>query len=495
MPTVFLVDASLSMCKPVSLQDRAEPMQIRHLAAEGLNHLLQYMAIHCKLEFCSVVVFSSLWEVVEPFTRDFDALRDRLTRLQFYDKTNIEVGIEGAKHAVLQEWGASCSCQIVLVTDGCTPRCLPQLNSPLFPFPCKLHIVPLCEPGSPQLKASLPFYQKLIDSTGNGAIVLPEGGLSLKSVNQAFVSIGESSYVSWQGRLVCGHLESHVTLCPPPDPQIKRVYDFEQITVKMSDTIEICGFMSIPDVAHPATVSRHLVLPIPAPKPDQSETSPTPENAQLRIEDGGMDDEAADDGKQPSFCVLLHGSLKVESMVAVCKLGASWYGMLYSWADSKKKSNLMLSTFEPGEGSVPWWTSVSSLGSNMIEKLKLPIKPAEKPSYSMNSVVWIRTTGLQADIQKILRHARKLPEKMSAFYKELNRLRRAAISYGFYDLLETMSSILERECTLLPGTQHPEAALQLSHAASQLKVTAGELPDIDTPIAPLKTKLSSSYMD
>ncbi len=26
-----------------------------------------------------------------------------------------------------------------------------------------------------------------------------------------------------------------------------------------------------------------------------------------------------------------------------------WYGMLYSWADNKKKSNLMMSLFEPGK--------------------------------------------------------------------------------------------------------------------------------------------------
>ena len=26
----------------------------------------------------------------------------------------------------------------------------------------------------------------------------------------------------------------------------------------------------------------------------------------------------------------------------------NWFGMIYSWADSKKKSNLMLSIFKPG---------------------------------------------------------------------------------------------------------------------------------------------------
>lgn len=35
-------------------------------------------------------------------------------------------------------------------------------------------------------------------------------------------------------------------------------------------------------------------------------------------------------------------------MGAICKVGENWFGLLYSWADSKKKSNLMLSIFEPG---------------------------------------------------------------------------------------------------------------------------------------------------
>lgn len=43
----------------------------------------------------------------------------------------------------------------------------------------------------------------------------------------------------------------------------------------------------------------------------------------VKLENGeNTEDEAAnEDGKQPSFCVLLHGSLRVESMVAVCQLG------------------------------------------------------------------------------------------------------------------------------------------------------------------------------
>lgn len=51
-----------------------------------------------------------------------------------------------------------------------------------------------------------------------------------------------------------------------------------------------------------------------------------------------------------------------------------------------------------------------------------PVKPVEKRSYSQNCVVWIKQAGLQSDIQKVLRHAKKLPEKTQNFYKVRPRL-------------------------------------------------------------------------
>jgi len=47
-------------------------------------------------------------------------------------------------------------------------------------------------------------------------------------------------------------------------------------------------------------------------------------------------------------------------------------------------------------------------------------------------------------------------------------VRKAALSFGFLELLGAMATMLERECTQLPGTSHPDAALQLTHAASKL---------------------------
>ena len=124
--------------------------------------------------------------------------------------------------------------------------------------------------------------------------------------------------------------------------------------------------------------------------------------------------------------------------------------------------------------------------------------------------------------QKILRHARKLPEKSLHFYKELNRLKRAALYIGFYELLEGCAAIFDRgknqtdlryrdnenyeyprslsnidmkclryfsECALLSsgsqgGIPHPDCAIQLRHAASELRSRA--VLNIDYQITPLQ---------
>lgn len=133
------------------------------------------------------------------------------------------------------------------------------------------------------------------------------------------------------------------------------------------------------------------------------------------------DDDTTDEGRMPSFCVLLHGALKVENMAALVTISENWFGFIYSWADSKKKSNLMLTILMPGSDSVPWLGDLNYMhcADNFSNELltSFPVRPTEKRSYSQNSVVWIRQAGLQSDIQKILRHARKLPEKTQQFYK------------------------------------------------------------------------------
>lgn len=105
-------------------------------------------------------------------------------------------------------------------------------------------------------------------------------------------------------------------------------------------------------------------------------------------------------------------------------------------------------------------------------------------------MVWIKQNGLHSDIQKVLRLAKKLPEKTANFYKELTKFRKAALSIGFYGIIQGMATILERECRLLPGSTHPDAAMQLTHAVSALRAPC-TLESLYTPITPLKTKFTN----
>jgi len=82
-----------------------------------------------------------------------------------------------------------------------------------------------------------------------------------------------------------------------------------------------------------------------------------------------------------------------------------------------------------------------------------------------------------------------MPEKTLHFYKELNRLRRAALSMGFLDLMDTMAAVLERECTLLPHNSHPDCVLQLTHATGILRSPISR--DIRHNITALRTKFTN----
>lgn len=81
--------------------------------------------------------------------------------------------------------------------------------------------------------------------------------------------------------------------------------------------------------------------------------------------------------------------------------------MLYSWADSKKKSNLVLSVFAPGV-EIPWLGNLKRLmpAAEMqdnpykldgdLEESPFPVETSRRRSYhSQASVVWIKGSGLQ----------------------------------------------------------------------------------------------------
>jgi len=182
-----------------------------------------------------------------------------------------------------------------------------------------------------------------------------------KSLPLMIKKLAETAFTTYLGVLKCGNLSARIGLYPAPQTYVKTSAS-ETITKVFSDSLEVCGFIEIADLASPMAISRHLVTPLPV----KSE-------AKTKLETEG--DEETDEGKIPSFCVLFHGALKVENVAALCSVGDDWYGILYSWADNKKKSNLMLAVFEPGSSVVPWLGDFNYVSGENLPRLFFDMIP------------------------------------------------------------------------------------------------------------------------
>lgn len=325
MPTVVLLDVSLSMMRNVQGSDHHDSnINKRHLAIRGLYSFFDYLSENCKLEFTALIAFSSLWEIVIRFTRDYDALKEGCLNVDTYDKTFIGNALNGVSNLVIEEWGCSVPVQLILVTDGnlggattineiLTNRLGDDAENACtlpLPFPCTTHIVcvsTLEETSSTNLK----LMQDLCDVCGpGGGIFMLDSPASIHSAQEAFTRLTHEHYIPYNGVLTCGHLKSNITLYPPPPNNPKNSSTIRGSTGKENppfpSEIKICGFLDACEVGNPPCVTRHLVIP-----------TASAANFGNDAENGTT----ATDGKSPSFCVLLHGSLKVEKMIAFAQLG------------------------------------------------------------------------------------------------------------------------------------------------------------------------------
>ena len=331
MPTVILLDVSLSMSRRIpEAGAKKSETQLLHLAQNGIHYFLDELAERSKLEFTSLVIFSSLWEIVVPFTRDFAALKAGCFSIDVYDKTRIENALQGVESLVMEEWGGVVPVNIILVTDGRVgvgPGSLKESlknakiddgEFPLpFSFPSNLSIVCIGDPTADEsFTENINCYRELIKlNNNNGEIYIPERPLSNSHVEQVFQKIIKAHYEVYAGTLFCGNLNSRVTLLPFPNfknswlnilcsyrPEKKNISN-----IKMPTELQIAGFLDIADISNPPYISRHVVLPIPK---------------STKANDGNKAQQVTEeDARNPSFCVLLHGSLKIEKMVAVVHLG------------------------------------------------------------------------------------------------------------------------------------------------------------------------------
>lgn len=62
MPTVLMLDVSLSMSRPVPTSDTTETHTRFTIATAAINTFLDYLCVHAKLEYVALVSFSSMYE-------------------------------------------------------------------------------------------------------------------------------------------------------------------------------------------------------------------------------------------------------------------------------------------------------------------------------------------------------------------------------------------------------------------------------------------------
>lgn len=367
MPTIILFDLSLSMCRSVELNDTSESYTFQNLANYGLIELLDYISSNNKMEYVSLMYFSSLWERNVSFTRDYDSIKLALANNcgTYYDSTNIENALKGVQDYVTGEWGQHNSdlpIQILLITDG-NPGIsaitqivkASQLNKDRlvlhdeekmnldedngfmqFSFPCKLHVINLCTRTDHHMfDEAFDYYKRLIQETTsqNMTPIIDEqihflDNYSLLSVSNLFKNLASKHYQPFNTNLHCGSLISPITVYPPLKSYSELDQDEIMVAKPSTNGISIYGFIELSEVASPPVHSRHIILPKIMNRDQHLQsfhsilTNNTSSNYDLNpstlanLEEASKNlmannTDESNSKLQPSLCVLLHGSLKV----------------------------------------------------------------------------------------------------------------------------------------------------------------------------------------
>ncbi|CAL8108835.1 unnamed protein product [Calicophoron daubneyi] len=226
-------------------------------------------------------------------------------------------------------------------------------------------------------------------------------------------------------------------------------------------SLEVFGFMHASDLSNPPVSSRHLVTSL----------SSSPDSM---------------------FLPLLLASMQETKTVAVCVLYLNesdsegnpnprrvlWrYGFIHQF--DTKTPVLLLSVFHTDCPGLPWLGQFEHLapvadfaGSQLYNDAEgsspFPVRVPDRLSYGTNSlasipessktnraqgggapissepiryVSWVSPASLSADVNKVLRLGRRLPEKANLFFKELGRVKSTALAYGCPELLTEIARL------------------------------------------------------
>ncbi|RMZ94295.1 von Willebrand factor A domain-containing 9 [Brachionus plicatilis] len=517
MPLAIIIDNSLSMYKEIN--ENGIKTSKREIASLLCEKLIDLVSSRDKYEFISLVSVSSNAQLLTEFTRDFTKAKQSLKIGKPGDCFNLESGLSKISEMVIDTFGCFTNVQILILTnefdnstqeysiknfysklkenEGIVKNFLESIgfdydenkyfkNSILnndilnsnynfefnkklsatilpFSFPNRLDVICLqdktihAESGrfefdddnfdfrfvkSSNQDSKINYLNEIVDLNGSDGKVFCVDNLNNKFICENFLpEFFNSLFDPFDFELKCGNLKSMINLVPSPINKESRFYGY--LGKELSSSIEIVGFINIPDFVTPQTISRHAI--VPSCEIFQAE-------------------------EKSSFFMLLYTSLKSENMAAVIKISADSYGAINCGTDGKtdpkKKSHLTLAIFRPDFSNVE--AMLSKINAPETKITASPAKgqvqrPEYTKSYAKGCIVWYRAVNLQSDVQKIFRNAKKMNEKMPIFYKELNRVRKAAITFGIYELFQGLSRMFERELVNSANSYNAEASAQLGH--------------------------------
>ncbi|XP_055334683.1 integrator complex subunit 14-like [Paramacrobiotus metropolitanus] len=305
-----------------------------------------------------------------------------------------------------------------------------EARDALLPLPngCSLIFV-LVPRGNPDPLSSMDFFKTLVAlNNSHGQICVCDE----MSIDKFSSSLYEPFFASLKLGSISGRIQLH------PNPHSWRGGQHD-----LSNELTVIGTMDRMAMDKLYPTRPYYVLPVP----------------------GQQNGDTADCGLEPHFGPLLHAALRLmQGKVVLVSVATDWFGYIEPVEDpkTKKRSILVLNLFPKGFSLAPGGVAVLE-ESDTVKK-----DEDDAPSYSSKDFtpVWTSAEAVQSDVGRVLRFARKLPDKVETFYKELNKVRLHALSSCNFQLLDALAEMLMRECQLAASSA---GAAELNNVVLQLK--------------------------
>ncbi|KAA0197576.1 hypothetical protein FBUS_09038 [Fasciolopsis buskii] len=473
MSWAFLIDDKISLLRPHDV-----------LAEHSYHDFCKAFAISIGERLCDVVEHDCLTvihlddsngtPILHPFMCRVEAVRDAITNLSepnpmTYRNRNFSLLIEWTVGELFKYWGPSYPIEIIIFTDGGASlftnakETLDSNKDYSSQWPnVSLIFVSMCDdqlsedliqvhrqfgPNS----VILPLNTHQASSTSLADIVTEGTRAILRhclTVSSDFSSCEKLTPANAATRVLVrfGHLGSDALLVPPLHLTSKTTAFSTSSSSELA--LEIFGFLHVSDLSNPPVASRHQV---------RSATN-TDDKAFLSLLLAAMQNT-----KTVAMCTfLVHNSTARDK-----SLGSSsqlWrHGFLHQY--DSKSSVLLLSIFPHDCTGLPWIGQFQHLapvtdfaGAQLYDdrdgSSPFPVRVPDRLSYVSDSATpncptsssivpaepfrylsWVSPTTLSADVNKLLRLGRRLPDKATLFFKEFLKLRTAALAYGCSEIL------------------------------------------------------------